>query len=606
MNKHNLFIARHIKGCLLLLCTLLFSSIPLSAQADYGLALGYQSKYTKGFTHFAYINPQAPVGGQITFGITGTFDTLNPFALKGAPAQDLMPLVYETLLESSLDEPFSKYGLLAINTQLAPDGLSVLFTLNPAARFSDDSPVLAHDVKYSFDTLTQNPDANPAYRFYYADIKQAVVLGPRVVRFDFVRKNPELHLIIGDLPIISQKWGMAAPFKQWGMRAPVGSGPYTIARYTLGDRVVYERRANYWGWQLPVRKGTFNFKQVGYRFYKDATIRLEAFKAGQFDISHENSSKQWAKGYTGPKFKTGQIIKTELTHQNPNGMQGFGLNLRRAKFKDKRVRQALNLAFDFEWSNKNLFYGQYYRVNSYFSNSDMAAIAAPTADELALLEPYRKQLDPQVFGAMPPPVQTTPPHSLRGNLLQARELLRQAGWMYKDGKLRNAKGEPLVIELLLNTKLFERVAAPYARNLEKLGITLETRLVDTSLYQRRTETFDFDMMVVGYGVSPSPGNEQRNNFGSAAADQPSSQNVMGIKNPVVDALIEKIASAPNRQALVAACRALDRVLMSEAYLIPHFSNKTHRVAYWSRFNHLKTLPLYYTPLDWALRTWWAK
>ncbi|MEN6585834.1 MAG: extracellular solute-binding protein, partial [Sulfuricella sp.] len=550
-------------------------------------------------------NADAPKRASLTLSAVGNFDSLNPFLLKGIAAVGITDLVFETLMEQSLDEPFSQYGLLARDVALASDRLSVTYQLDPRARFSDGSPVLAEDVKFSFDTL-KSQLAQPQYRFYWADIKRAVVVDERTVRFDFAQVNPELHLLTGQIPIFSHRWGEGKPFDKIVTDSPLGSGPYRVEEVQLGKKISFRRNPGYWAKDLNTRRGMFNYDRVAFIYYKDSTVQLEAFKAGEFDFVAVSNSKQWARDYRGPKFSQGLIRKAELKHSNNAGMQGFVFNIRRDIFKDKRVRQAIGLALDFEWSNKNLFYGQYQRCNSYFSNSELASSGVPQGDELKLLEPYRDRLPPEVFTRPWQPPTTNPPGSLRANLRQAKSLLAQAGWTYRDGALRNARGEPLEFEILLAEKGFERIVGPFARNLARLGIQASYRTVDIALYQRRSDTFDFDMMVQAFPESQSPGNEQMNLWHSSAADKEGSNNVIGIKDPIVDAMVEKVVYAPDRKALVTATHALDRVLLNGDYLVPNWFTPTHRVAYWDKFGFPKQLPLYYSAMEWMLRFSWAK
>jgi len=580
------------------------ATVQLAAAAP-GIALGYAPKYSPGFTHFAYVDPAAPKRGSLTLSAIGNFDSLNPFLLKGIAAVGISDLVFETLMEQSLDEPFSQYGLLARDVVLARDGLSVTYQLDPNARFSDGSPVLAKDVKYSFDTL-KSQLAHPQYRFYWADIRQAVVVDARTVRFDFSRVNPELHLLTGQIPIFSNRWGGGKPFDRIVTVPPLGSGPYRVDEVQLGKKISFERNPDYWAKDLNTRRGMFNYQRVAFVYYKDSTVQLEAFKAGEFDFVAVTNSKQWARDYRGPKFAQGLIKKAALKHSNNAGMQGFVFNTRRDVFKDKRVRKAIGLALDFEWSNQNLFYGQYQRCNSYFSNSELASFGVPQGEELKLLEPYRERLPPEIFTRPWQPPSTKPPSSLRANLRQAKSLLAQAGWTYRDGALRNASGAPLEFEILLAEKGFERIVGPFARNLARLGIQASYRTVDIALYQRRSDTFDFDMMVQAFGQSQSPGNEQMNMWHSSAAGKEGSNNVIGIKDPVVDAMVEKVVYASDRKSLVTATRALDRVLLNGEYLVPNWFTPTHRIAYWDKFGFPGQLPLYYSATEWMLRFSWAK
>ena len=570
------------------------------------MALGETPRYAPGFSHFDYVNPNAPKGGRLLLPAMGSFDSLNPFTLKGDKESGLGLLV-DTLMEKSLDEPFAMYGLLADDMALADDGLSVRFHLNPAARFSDGSPVLAEDVKASFDTLTRDKTAHPRYRMYFADVKQVTVLDTRTVRFDFHRRNAELHMILGELPVFARRWLQGQPLASRTLQPPLASGPYLLARYALGKYSVYQRRPDYWARELPSRRGQYNFDRIEFRYMLDDTVRLEAFKAGEFDVSVENVAKQWARGYSGRAFASGTLKKLEVPHGNGAGMQGFAMNLRRPLFTDRRVRQALVLAFDFDWANRQLFYRQYTRSDSYFSNSELAARGLPGADELALLNPLKDKLDPAVFGPAIDAPKSPDALSLRANLRQAQKLLADAGWrMGDDGWLVNAAGQRLEFEFLTYTRTFERVAAPYQRNLEKLGVKLNVRMVDPALFQKRLEQFDFDMTVAGFPQSASPGNEQLDYFGSAAARQPGSNNLIGLQDPAVDALLQRFVTFRHRAELVAASRALDRVLRAGYYLMPNWHLAYHRIAYRDIFGRPERLPRYFQAQDWVERTWWAK
>ncbi|MGD8484025.1 MAG: extracellular solute-binding protein [Thioalkalispiraceae bacterium] len=589
------------KGIVVALLMMSMSSLHAAPSIGYG----YQAKYVPGFKHFDYVKPDAPKGGQIVLAGFGNFDSFNPFILKGVSAEGLGTLVFETLMVQSQDEPYSLYGHLAEDIQLARDRLSVTFRLNRKARFSDGSPVLAEDVKFSFDTI-RSDKGHPYYRFYWADIKRAVVLNTRTIRFEFARKNPELHLITAQIPIFSRKWVGDTPFDKLNRKLPVGSGPYVVSEFELGKNVTYQRNPDYWAKDFPTRRGMFNFDKVKYKYYKDSTVMLEALKAGEFDYILVNHSKQWARDYVGPQFVSGKIIKQELPHKNNAGMQGFFFNTRRDLFKDKRVRKALTLAFDFDWSNRKLFYNQYTRCDSYFSNSELASRGLPQGDELQLLNRFRNQLPDEVFNQEWHPPSTDEPGELRQNLRQAKKLLEQAGWFVKEGALQNAQGRRFEFDVMLAQKGFERILAPYAYNLKKLGIKLNYRTVDVSLYNRRTRTFDFDMIVSSYSQSQSPGNELYSFWHSRSADQEGSRNLMGINNPVIDQLIDKVVFARNRQQLITATRALDRVMLHGEYLIPNWYIAVHRLAYWDKFSYPETLPLYYSADPWVLSTWWVK
>ena len=583
-------------------CLLLFY-LPVNSQAVPAMGMGYEPKYGQDYTHFDYANPAAAKQGELTMMGLGTFDSLNPYLLKGISAGGLGLLVFESLLEKSLDEPFSEYGLIADDFYLADDELSVTFHINPLARFSNGDAVTAEDVKYSFDTLMSKA-AHPQFRVYYADVKSATVINRLTVRFDFKNKNRELHMIIGEIPIFSKKWANDTAFEKLSDTRPVASGPYTVDKYERGKSISYVKNPDYWAKDLAVRKGMFNFDRISYKYYKDSTIALEAFKAGEFDFFFENYSKRWARSHNGPRYDSGEIKKTELAHKNNAGMQGFAFNTRRDKFKDVRVRRALSLAYDFEWANSKLFYKQYVRADSYFSNSELAAQGLPQGKELALLEKYRDQLPEQVFSKQWKPATTITPSSLRKNLIQARDLLQEAGWTIQDGVLKNQQGEKFVLDILLVQSGFDRIIAPYAHNLKKLGIETSYRKVDSSLYKRRMDTFEFDMVVNSFSSSVSPGNELMNMFHSSSAELKGSNNLPGISSPVIDALVQAIIQAKNREQVVIASRALDRVLLYGEYLVPNWYINVHRVAYWDKFGIPETQPLYYDPTSWLLKTWW--
>ena len=534
--------------------------LPISSHAVPAMGMGYEPKYAEDYKHFDYVNPAAPKQGELTMMGLGTFDSLNPYLLKGISAGGLGLLVFESLLEKSLDEPFSEYGLIADDFYLADDELSVTFHINPLARFSNGDAVTADDVKYSFDTLISKA-AHPQFRVYYADVKSATVIDRLTVRFDFKNKNRELHMIIGEIPIFSKRWANDTAFENLSDTKPVASGPYTVEKYERGKSIKYVKNPDYWAKDLAVRKGMFNFDRITYKYYKDSTIALEAFKAGEFDFFFENYSKRWARSHNGPRYDSGEIKKTELAHKNNAGMQGFAFNTRRDKFKDVRVRRALSLAYDFEWANSKLFYNQYVRADSYFSNSELAAQGLPQGKELALLEKYRDQLPEEVFTKQWKPATTIAPYSLRKNLVQARDLLQEAGWTIQDGVLKNQQGEPFILDILLVQGGFDRIIAPYAHNLKKLGIETNYRKVDSSLYKRRMDTFEFDMVVNSFSSSVSPGNELMNMFHSSSAELKGSNNVPGISSPVIDALVFAIIQAKNREEVVIASRALDRVLL---------------------------------------------
>jgi len=578
--------------------------LTLNVYADPSVGMGYLPKYAANFKHFDYVNPNAPKGGKLILASPGAFDSFNPYILKGAQAEGL-GLVFDTLMESSLDEPFSKYPLIAEDISLAKNKLSVKFRLNRKARFSNGDPITAKDVKYSFDMLVSDL-AHPQYKFTYGDVKQAVVIDKYNIRFDFKQTNPELHMILGNIPVFSSKWQGDKSFDKLTEEIPIASGPYVVDSYSLGKRVTYKRDPNYWAAQLPTRRGKFNFDEIVYKYYKDLVISLEAFKAGEFDFRYEYYSKLWAREHIGPHYDSGEIVKKELPHSNNAGMQGFVFNTRRDFFKDQRVRRAIALGFDFEWSNDHLFYNQYVTNDSYFSNTELEATGLPKNGELKLLEPYRKQLPKKIFNQQWQAVSTKKPSSLRKNLRKAKQLLEEAGWKVKGGVLVNKKGRVFEYEVMLAQKGMDRIFAPFARNLAKLGIKMTYRTVDRSLYIRSVRAFDYDMIVSSFPQSLSPGNEQINMFHSRSADKEGSRNLAGVKDPVIDAMVEKVISAENRQQLITASHALDRLLLHGDYLVPNWYINRHRIAYWDKFNQPKKLPLYYSPIVWVTETWWAE
>lgn len=579
---------------------------PAGLFAAHGISIDGTVKYPPGFSHFAYVNPDASKGGALVLHDLGGFDKMNPFTLKGSSPFGLEAFVFETLAVPSLDEPFAEYGLIARDMQLADDRMAVTYTLDERARFSDGSPVTAEDVQFSLHTL-KSDQAHPFYQIYLQDIKDAEILDSHRIRFHFHRTNRELHLIASQLPVLSKKYYTERPFGAAGgdeaMKPPVGSGPYTVADVNPGKSITYQRNPDYWAADHPTRKGVYNFDRITVKYYKDQVVAVEAFKAGEFDFMAVNIAKQWQRDLVGRQFESGSLVKKLYPHKNNAGMQGFVFNTRKLLFQDRRVRQALGLALDFEWINRTLFFEQYTRSNSFFSNSDLAATGVPQGRELELLEPFRRQLPEEVFTTPLQPPTTEPPSSLRANLREAKYLLAEAGWEVKDGVLRNRGGEAFIFEILLVSPSFERVMAPYVKNLEKLGIQASYRTIDAALFTDRLKNFDFDMVVNVYAQSQSPGNEQRDYWHSASAGRKGSRNLAGIRDPVVDSLVEAIIYAETQDELTAACRALDRVLWYGYYVVPNWYMASHRLAYSSRLQQPETLPLYYSP-DQLLMTWW--
>ncbi len=561
------------------------------AQADewrHGLSLFGDLKYPAGFEKFDYVNVDAPKGGRARLFSVGSFDSLNPFSFKGN-ATGLVGLTIDTLMTTSLDEAGSEYGLIANSVKMPADFSSVTFKLRPEARFHDGSQVTPEDVIWSMIELKK---AHPRYNFYYKNVVSGEKTGDLEVTFKFSESgNRELPQIVGQLPVLSKAWwtgkndkGETRKLTETTLEAPLGNGAYKVASVKSGRSVTLKRAEDYWGKDLPVNRGQNNFDEIFTVYYRDSTVALEAFKGDEYDFRVENSSKDWATAYDFPAVKRGDVIREEITLRNSQGMQSFAMNTRREKFADARVRKALNLAFDFEWANENLFFGQYVRTSSFFSNSELAATGKPGEAELAILEPLKDKLPPEVFTTE----YTNPVYgsqkNKRKNLRSAAKLLHEAGWKV-DAKqvLRNARGEAFSIEFLLVSPLFERIVLPYAQQLKLLGIQTRVRTVDDSQYTRRVQTFDFDIIVGSWGQSLSPGNEQRDFWGSASADRNGSRNLIGIKDEAIDQLIDKVIFAKDRAELVAATKALDRALLWNHFVVPMWHIPYQRVAYWNRF-----------------------
>ncbi len=565
----------------------------------HGIAMHGEPKYGPDFAHFDYVNPDAPKGGTVRLSAIGTYDTLNPYTLRGVSAAGLAYL-FDTLMVGAQDEAFTEYGLVAETVEVPKDRSWAAFNLRPEARFHDGRPITAEDVIWSFETLRAKGD--PFYRAYYASVAKAEVLGERKVKFTFAPgDNHELPLIMGQLPVLPKHYWEGRDFEKTTLESPVGSGAYRIERFEPGRSITYVRDPDYWGKDLPVARGFNNFERIRFDYYRDSTVALEAFKAGNVDFRQENNSKLWATAYDAPQVKSGHIVLLTVPHEIPTGMQGFIMNLRRPLFQDPKVRQALAYAFDFEWSNKNLFYGQYTRTDSYFSNSELASRGLPEGEDLAILEKFRGRVPDEVFTTRYEPPSTDGSGNNRENLRKAAQLLKGAGWAVQGGRLIDEQGQPFEFEILLSSPDFERIAQPFARSLERLGIDARVRTVDPAQYQNRLENFDYDMTVEVFGQSLSPGNEQRDFWGSASADIPGGRNTIGIKDPAVDELVDLIVSATSRESLVARTRALDRVLLAGHYVIPHWHIRSFRVAFWDMFGRPPTFPKY----GFAFDAWWV-
>jgi microcin C transport system substrate-binding protein len=592
--------------------------ISAAAWAAPGYAIWGTFKYPPGFDHFEYVDPAAPKGGELRL-VAGsrisTFDKYNPFTLRGSAPSFLAEMLFESLLATPMDEIGVAYGLLADDVEVAPDRLSATFRLRPQARFHNGDPVRAADVKYSYETLL-SPYAAPSYATVLADVEGCDVLDERTVRFRFKKKDRQLPLTVGGLPVFSPKWGAEngkpKRFDQIVADTPIGTGPYKIGPVRFGKDITYVRDPNYWGRDLPVRKGMNNFDRITVKIYRDNTAQLEALKAGEFDLMEFFSAGDWNRRLNGSRIDGGELVKKSFIHKLPDGFYSYVPNLRLPKYQDRRVRMALELALDFEWMNLHLFRGSYTRVKGIFGNTECEANGLPAPDEVALLEPLRATLPPEVFGPMALPPRTDDGHTLRDNLLRARSLLEAAGWTYRDGALRNAQGEPFVIEFLDSTEAGgATVTAAWKRALAKLGIDFRLRETDFALWQERLESNNFDMVSISFPGTNFPGTEYADLFGSKAADVPGSGNYGGVKNPAIDALVARLTQAESQEEFLASCRALDRVIAHGHYLIPAWTARDRRIAYsdWALQRPAVVPP--YPPegvsyATWFMTTWWAR
>ena len=565
----------------------------------HGLSLFGEPHYPAGFKHFAYVNPAAPQGGAIRQIAFGTFDNFNGVVavVKGSLVSGL-ELINETLSTPALDEVSTEYGLLAEAVSYPEDRTSVTYRLRANAHWHDGEPVTPDDVIYSFDTFRKN---SPQYAAYYRHVAKAEKTGERDVTFTFDGPgNRELPQIVGQLQVLPKHWwegpdksGRKRDVTQTTLEPPLGSGPYGIKEFAPGRTIVYEKVADYWGKDLNVNIGTNNFQQIRYEYYRDSTVALEAFKGDQVDWRTENSAKNWATAYDFPAARDKKVVKEEFPVRNVGVMQAFAFNLRRDKFKDARLRRAFNFAFDFEEMNKQIFFDQYQRIGSYFAGTELACSGVPQGLELEILQSVKDKVPPALFTqAYANPVNGTP-ENVRNNLREALKLLREADYEVENTRLVNTKTkENLAVELLVDDPSFERVMLFYKPSLERLGIAVSVRTVDSAQYENRMRQWQFDIVIASWGESLSPGNEQRDFWGSHAADIPGSRNIVGIKNPAVDAMIERIIFAKSREELVAATHALDRVLLWNFYLVPQWTYGKQRTARWDRFGRPQTMPTY--------------
>ncbi|MBU6234422.1 MAG: extracellular solute-binding protein [Alphaproteobacteria bacterium] len=577
--------------------------LPFSAWAAdpvHGLAIHGEPKYKAGFTHFDYVNPDAPKGGTLRLSALGTYDSLNPFIIKGNPAANV-GLIYNTLLTGSSDEPFTEYGDLAATMEVPDDRSSATFNIRPEAKWNDGKDVTADDVVWSYETLKAK--GAPFYGAYYSDVDTVTAETPKRVTFKFKKAgNRELPLIVGQLPVLPKHYWATRKFEETTLEPPLGSGAYKISAIDAGRSMTFERVKGWWGENLPVNKGRYNFDTIVVDYYRDTTVAVEAFFAGRYDVRQENVAKIWATGYDAPAVKDGRIKKEEIENKLPAGMQGFVMNTRKPVFADRAVRQALQYAFDFEWSNKAMAHGAYKRTASYFENSEYAAKGLPQGRELEILNEFKSELPAEVFTQEYKNPATDGSGNARDNLRRAMQILDEAGYTIGTDGVRTKNGVRLSFEIVDNQPEFERWVLPFIRNLKRIGIDANFRVVDDSQYVARMNDFDFDMTVSGFGQSLSPGNEQREFWGSDKADAKGSRNIIGIKNPVVDKLCEKIANAASQEELVATTKALDRVLLWNYFVIPQWHTNVWKVAYWAKFQR----PANQAPYGLGITdTWWA-
>ena len=579
----------------------LFAGTLDGVAGKHGIAMHGQVKYPTRFEHFEYANPDAPKGGTMRMHRVGTYDSFNGFIVKGnfAPAVEQ---IYNSLLLRSADEPLSQYGELAEEIYMPEDRSWVAFKIHENARWHDGKKISVDDVIWTFNTFLK--DGLPFFRFYYGNVQEVIKAGDDIVRFNFKPgENRELPHIIGQLIVLPKHYWEKRDFTKTTLEPPLGSGPYRVKVFEAGRSLTLERVEDYWGKNIPVHKGKFNFDEIRIDYYRDADIALEAFKSGEYDYRREQTAKHWATGYDLPAVDNGLIVKRTFSHNRNAGMQGFIYNSRREIFSDVRVRRALAYAFDFEWSNQNLFYGQYTRTRSYFDNSELAATGLPGPEELTFLNPLKALLPAEVFTTAYQSPKGGGPRSMRGNLRTAGKLLEEAGWVIRDGKRMHEKsGKVLTFEMMLDSPNFERVALPFGRNLEKLGIDLSVRTVDSSQYRQRLDTYDFDMTISRFRQSLSPGNEQRSFWGSEAATHDGGRNLMGIQDSAVDTLIEHVIEAQSRSELVAATRALDRALQWGHWVIPNWHTTYDRVAFWNKFGQPEITP----SRGFQLLYWWVE
>lgn len=575
-------------------------AIAADPEARHGLSVFGDLKYGPGFKNFDYVNPDAPKGGTLKIPGLDTFETIHPFILKGQKEPLAEALLYDTLMARSFDEPDSYYGLVAKTVEVPADKSWVAFNIDPRAKFHDGTQITAVDIVFTFNAL--KTDGHPRYRVNFRDVDRAEATSPSRVKFTFKPgTHRDLPTRLATLPVLSKVYYDKVDFKKTTFEPALASGPYKVGKFEPGRSITYQRAENYWAKDLSVNRGRFNFDRITVEYYRDREVAFQAFFSNQYDYREEFTSRQWATQYDKPPVNKGLVVRETLPDETPSGVQAFILNLRRAKFQDVRLRAAMDLAFDYEWTNKTLFYGLYDRTNSMFENSSLAAKQPPSKEELALLEPFRGKVPDEVFTTVFRSPETDGSGRIRGNLRKASRLLKQAGYAVRNGVLTDIAGEPLTIEFLLFESSFKRIINPYLQNLKRLGILASIRIVDVANFKRRQDSFDFDIVIRRIAQPLTPGLEQRNYFGSEFADVPGSFNIGGVKDSAVDALIEKVVTAKSRGELTVATRALDRVLMWNRFVITQWYKGEHNVAYWNKYNRPKVSPKFSTGV---LDTWW--
>ncbi|MCA0200947.1 MAG: extracellular solute-binding protein [Proteobacteria bacterium] len=574
----------------------------------HGIALFGEPKYAPG-DHFAYVNTAAPRTGELTLSNEAflTFDTFNAFTLKGAQAYGSDTLIHDTLMIGSLDEPASRYGLIAETIEVSPDGRAVQFVLRKEAKFSDGSPITAADVVFSYDTLITK--ARPVFRFIYADVEKAEAVDERTVKFTVKNtENSKVPLLLGELPIFSQAYWSKRNFEDTTLDIPVVSGPYNVDIFEVGRYVRYKRLDNYWGKDLALLRGLYNFAAVRYEYFRDDNVQFEAFKTGGYDMVRETSARRWVQDYNFPAFTDGRVQKLKVPSIQPRDVQTFSLNLRRPLFQDRRVREAINLTFDFESINKSLMYNEYVRLRSYWQGSALEAKGTPTDAELALLEPFRDKLPPELFTSEFTQPTTQGNGASRENLARAAKLLEDAGWKVRDGALVNAKGQPFNFEITVVQPSLERLIGPWIQDMKRVGINATMRVVDTAQYANRVTDFDYDAILIGMSTTLTPGAELVDELSSDSADRPGSSNYSGIKDPVIDALVQHIVKAQTEEEITAATKALDRVLTFNHYRMLTYTLEAERFAYWSKLKRPEILPALGLGRigEAAIALWWSE